>query len=64
MAMNEYAFCKGLEYPAIIAVSQRVAWTVDEIFANRRFDATKSIVPDSWVGPDTSGSSMIARSER
>jgi hypothetical protein len=48
--MNEYAFCKGLEYPAIIAVSQRVAWTVDEIFADRRFDATKSIVPDSWVG--------------
>jgi hypothetical protein len=48
--MNEYTFCRGVEYPAIVAVSQRVAWTVDEIFVNRRFDATKPIVPDSWVG--------------
>jgi hypothetical protein len=39
-----------LEYPSIVAVSQRVAWTVDEIFADRRFDATKHIVPDSWLG--------------
>jgi hypothetical protein len=45
MAMNEYTFCKGLEYPAIVAVSQRIAWTVDEIFANRRFAVTKPIVP-------------------
>jgi hypothetical protein len=50
MAMKDYAFCRGLEYRSIVAVSQRVAWTVDEIFAERRFDATKHIVPDSWLG--------------
>jgi len=50
MAVIDYAFCRGLEYPSIVAVSQRVAWTVDEIFADRRFDATKHIVPDSWLG--------------
>jgi hypothetical protein len=49
-AISDYAFCRGLEYPSIVAVSQRVAWTVDEIFANRRFDVTKHIVPDSWLG--------------
>jgi hypothetical protein len=48
--MDEYTFRRGLAYPAIVATSQRVAWTVDEIFVNRRFDATKPIVPDSWVG--------------
>jgi hypothetical protein len=50
--MSDYAFCRGLEYPSIVAVSQRVAWTVDEIFANRHFDATKHIVPDSWVSTE------------
>ncbi len=32
-----------------MATSEKVAWTVDEIFRDRRFDATKRIVPDSWV---------------
>ena len=48
--MADYTFCKGLEYPSIVSVSQRVAWTVDEIFANRSFDATRHIVPASWLG--------------
>ena len=52
MAMTDYAFCKGLEYPSIVAASQRVAWTVDDIFANRRFDTTRRTVPDSWVGTE------------
>ncbi len=46
MTTSDYAFCRGLEYPSIVAMSQRVAWTVDEIFANRRFEATKHIFPD------------------
>jgi len=50
MAATDYAFCRGLEYPSIVAVSERVAWTVDAIFANRRFDATKPFIPDSWLG--------------
>ena len=48
--MADYAFCRGLEYPSIVSASQRVAWTVDEIFVNRSFDATRHIVPASWSG--------------
>src|SRR5262249_39577583 len=49
MATTPYAFTRGVDYPSIVATSEKVAWTVDEIFHNRRFDATKRIVPDSWV---------------
>jgi hypothetical protein len=49
MATTTYAFTRGADYPAIVATSEKVAWTVDEIFRDRRFDATKRIVPDSWV---------------
>jgi hypothetical protein len=35
------------------SVAARVARTVDEIFANRQFDATKHIVPVSPVGHRT-----------
>ncbi len=37
------------EYCAIVATSERVAWTTEEIFRDRCFDATKNMVPDSWV---------------
>jgi hypothetical protein len=49
MATTVYEFTRGINYPSIVATSERVAWNVDEIFRNRRFDATKRIVPDSWV---------------
>jgi hypothetical protein len=49
MATTPYAFTRGLDYPSIVATSEKVAWTVDAIFRGRRFDATKRIVPDSWV---------------
>lgn len=49
MATTTYAFTRGLDYASIVATSEKVAWTVDEIFRDRRFDATKRIVPDSWV---------------
>ncbi len=49
MATTTYAFTRGLDYPSIVATSEKVAWTVDAIFRDRRFDATKHIVPDSWV---------------
>ena len=52
MAVTDYAFCRGLEYPSIVAVSERVAWTVEAIFADRRFDATKPLVPDSWLSTE------------
>jgi hypothetical protein len=32
-----------------VATSEKVAWTVDGVFCGRCFDATKNIVPGSWV---------------
>lgn len=49
MATTKYDFTRGLSYPSIVATSEKVAWTVDDIFRDRRFDATKRIVPDAWV---------------
>ena len=45
-----YAFTHGLNYDSIVAASEKVAWSVDAIFRDRRFDASKPIVPASWVG--------------
>jgi hypothetical protein len=39
-----------LDHASIVAASERVAWTVDEVFRNRRFDASRPLVPASWVG--------------
>jgi hypothetical protein len=50
---ESYAFARGADYSAAVAASERVAWTVDEVFGDRRFDASKPIVPSSWVGADT-----------
>ena len=33
-----YAFTQGLDYDAIVATSEKVAWSVDAIFRDRRFD--------------------------
>ncbi len=44
-----YAFTQGLDYTSIVAASEKVAWSVDEIFRDRRFDASKPMVPASWV---------------
>ena len=49
MGSTTYAFTQGLDYAAIVAASEQVAWTVDAIFRDRRFDASKPIVPASWV---------------
>ena len=49
MDTRPYDFTRGLAYPAIVATSEKVAWTVDDIFRDRRFDTSKAIVPDSWV---------------
>ena len=48
--MERYEFSRGMDYAEIVAASERVAWTVDEIFRDRRFDASRPIVPASWVG--------------
>src|SRR5262245_10465868 len=53
--MEGYEFAKGLDHAWIVAASERVAWTVDEIFGNRRFDASRPIVPASWVGTQDLG---------
>jgi hypothetical protein len=50
MMATTYAFTQGLDYTSIVAASEKVAWSVDEIFRDRRFDASKPIVPASWVG--------------
>src|SRR5687768_9504392 len=49
MGSTTYVFTQGLDYASIVAASEKVAWTVDEIFRDRRFDASKPIVPASWV---------------
>jgi hypothetical protein len=49
MTTTTYEFTRGLDYPSIVATSERVSWTVDEVFRDRHFDATKRIIPDSWV---------------
>jgi len=45
-------FAQGLDYATIVAASEKVAWTVDEVFQDRRIDPSKPIVPASWVGTD------------
>jgi hypothetical protein len=49
MTTTTYTFTRGVDYPSIVATSQKVEWTVDEIFRDRRFDTAKKIIPDSWV---------------
>ena len=44
MATSTYAFTRGVDYPSIVATSEKVAWTVDAVFRDRRFDATKRMV--------------------
>ncbi|MCP9443223.1 MAG: hypothetical protein NNA20_11580 [Nitrospira sp.] len=50
MRSTDYTFTQGLDYASIVTASENVAWTVDEIFRGRCFDASKPIVPASWVG--------------
>jgi hypothetical protein len=49
MESTTYTFTHGLDYASIVAASEKVAWSVDDIFRDRRFDASKPIVPASWV---------------
>jgi len=46
---TNHATGNDVDYAAIVATSERLAWTVDEIFLGRRFDARKQIVPESWA---------------
>src|SRR5262245_11269785 len=48
--MKGYEFTRGLDHAAIVAASERVAWTVDQVFGGRSFDGSRSLVPSSWVG--------------
>ena len=50
--MTPYTFARGLAYSTVVAASERVAWTVDDVYGQRRFDASAAIVPSSWVGAD------------
>src|SRR5690349_4159350 len=49
------ALTRRLSYPSIVAASEEVAWTVDEVFGDRRFDPSRPIVPASWVGIQAEG---------
>ena len=49
---ERYAFTRGIDYGAILAVSERVAWTVDGTLRQRHFDPAGPIVPASWVGDE------------
>ena len=46
MATASYSFTRGSDYSSIVATSEKVAWTVEEIFRDRRFDATNNIIPN------------------
>ena len=50
--MTPYTFARGFAYANVVAASERVAWTVDDVFEKRGFDASAAIVPCSWVGAD------------
>jgi hypothetical protein len=50
-----YSFTQGLDYASVVAMSERVAWTVDEIFRDRCFDSSRTMVPASWVGTESLG---------
>src|SRR5262250_3596266 len=52
---RRYSFTRGLDYAEIVTTSERVAWTVDEIFRGRLFDPSGRIVPASWVPTDALG---------
>jgi hypothetical protein len=49
MATASYAFARNIDYRSIVATSERVAWTVDDVFRDRSFGASGRIVPDSWT---------------
>jgi len=49
MGSTTDAFTHGLDYASIVAASEHVAWTVDEISRDRRFDASTPLVPTAWV---------------
>jgi hypothetical protein len=49
-AEQHYAFARGLNWASIVDTSEKVAWNIDDIFRGRSFDASKNIVPTSWVG--------------
>jgi hypothetical protein len=48
--MQHHALSRDFDYADIVATSERVAWTVDRVLGDRRFDASRPIVPPSWVG--------------
>ena len=49
--MESYEFTRGMDYAGIVAASERMAWTVDEVFRrDRHFDASRPIVPAAWLG--------------
>jgi|SRR5215470_1745436 len=49
------ALTSRLSYPSIVAASEQVAWTVEEVLRDRRFDPSRPMVPASWVGTQTLG---------
>jgi hypothetical protein len=50
--MASYGFVKDLDHPSIMEVADRVAWKVGDVIGGRRFDASKPVVPTSWVGTE------------
>src|SRR4029077_5951388 len=44
-----FGFTRGLDYASSIATAERVAWTVDDVFRDWSFDASRPLVPASWV---------------
>jgi hypothetical protein len=54
---------RGLDYAAVVAASERIAWRVGEVFDGRAFDPWGPIVPASWVGTQHLGF-LDARAQR
>ncbi len=52
MTTRSYDFARGVDYSSNVSASEKVAWTVEEIFRDRHFNASKPMIPDSWVGTE------------
>jgi hypothetical protein len=53
MATTTHEFTRGIDYSAIVATSERVAWTVDQVFHDRRFDTPKALSQTHGSAPST-----------
>jgi len=45
----QFSFTQGLEFSNIVSSSEKLAWTVEEVFKGKNFDPAKPFAPASWL---------------